>query len=110
MPSPAAIDFGTLCDELDALINGPPAGDEAARAQLERTLTDGYASALSLEAERLRIERRIGEVAAEVSERNKGVKADELAALSVRLSRASGDLRQLRERLVALRRRVSAAA
>jgi len=32
--TPAAIDFGTLCDELDAIIAGPPARDEAARARL----------------------------------------------------------------------------
>jgi ABC-type phosphate transport system auxiliary subunit len=110
MASRAAIDFGTLCGELDALIAAPPTRDEAARAQLERTLTDGYASALSLEAERLRLERRIGQVAVQVSERNKDVKADELADLSLKLSRASGELRQLRERLVTLRRRASAAA
>ena len=110
MGSRAAIDFGDLCDSLDALIAAPTEHDEAARAELERTLTDGYASALSLEAERLRLERRIGHVAAQVSERNKDVKADELAELSLKLSRASGDLRELRERLVTLRRRVSAAA
>ncbi len=110
MASRASIDFGTLCGELDALIAAPPTRDAAARAKLERTLTDGYASALSLEAERLRLERRIGQVAAQVSERNKDVKADELADLSLKLSHASGELRQLRERLVTLRRRVSAAA
>jgi hypothetical protein len=110
MAPPAAIDFGALCNELGALIKGPPARDDASRAQLERTLTDGYASALSLEAERLRLERRIGEVAAQVSERNKQIKADELADLSLRLSRASGDLRHLRRLLVTLRQRAAAAA
>src|SRR5262249_45728300 len=39
--TPVAIDFGTLCDELDAIIAGPPARDDAARAHFERTLTDG---------------------------------------------------------------------
>ena len=110
MASSAAIDFATLCDELGALIDSPPARDKAARAQVERTLTDGYAGAMSLEAERLRLERRIGEVAAQVSVKNRGAKTEELAELSMRLSRASGDLRHLRELLVAARRRVSAAA
>jgi hypothetical protein len=47
MTPTAAIDFGTLCDELDALIAGPPARDDATRADVERTLTDGYARAHS---------------------------------------------------------------
>jgi hypothetical protein len=110
MTSPASIDFGALCDELDALITGPPASDEAARAKFERTLTDGYARAHSLEAEQLRIERRIGKIAAEMSQRDRELKADELAELSLRLSRASVDLRHLRELLAAARRRAAAAA
>jgi hypothetical protein len=110
MAPPAAIDFGTLCNELDALISAPPAGDAAKRAELERTLTDGYASALTLEAERLRLERRIGEVAAGLGRPDKEREAEELADLSLRLSQASSDLRRLRERLVQLRQRVSAAA
>jgi hypothetical protein len=110
MPPPAAIDFGTLCSELDALIEGPPARDLASRERIERTLTDGYAGALSLEAERLRLERRIGKLASEMRDGNKVRKADELAELSTRLSRASGNLTHLRKLLVAARRRSSAAA
>jgi hypothetical protein len=108
--SPAAIDFGTLCEQLAALIDAPPARDEKTRAQFERTLTDGYARAHSLEAEQLRIERRIGKIAAQMSARDRELKADELAELSLRLSRASVDLRQLRGLLATARRRVSAAA
>jgi|SRR2546423_11871461 hypothetical protein len=110
MTSDAAIDFGTLCGELDALIKSPPATDDTTRARFERTLTDGYARAHSLEAEQLRIERRIGKIAAEMSARNRDLKADELAELSLRLSRASVDLRHLRGLLATARRRVSAAA
>jgi hypothetical protein len=110
MTPQAVIDFGTLCQELDALIKSPPAHDEKTRAQFERTLTDGYAQAHSLEAEQLRIERRIGKLAAEMSTRDRELKADELAELSLRLSRASVDLRQLRTLLASARRRVSAAA
>ncbi len=108
MPMTAAIDFGTLCGELGALIDGPPAGDDVTRARLERTLTDGYAQALSLEAERLRLERKIGKVASQVSDAD--ARTDELSELSLRLSRASGDLKHLRGLLAAARRRVSAAA
>jgi len=110
MTTDAAIDFGTLCEELEALGKSPPARDEKTRARFERTLTDGYAQAHSLEAEQLRIERRIGKLAAEMSARDRELKADELAELSLRLSRASVDLRQLRTLLATARRRVSAAA
>jgi hypothetical protein len=108
--SAAGIDFGTLCEQLAALIDAPPARDEKTRAQFERTLTDGYARAHSLEAEQLRIERRIGKIAAQMSARDRELKADELAELSLRLSRVSVDLRQLRALLATARRRVSAAA
>lgn len=110
MTPEAAIDFGALCQELDALAKSPPANDEQTRARFERTLTDGYAQAHSLEAEQHRIERRIGKLAAEMSARDRELKADELAELSLRLSRASVDLRQLRTLLATARRSVSAAA
>jgi hypothetical protein len=108
--TPAAIDFGTLCDELDAIIAGPPARDEAARARCERTLTDGYARAHLLEAEQLRIERRIAKIAGQMRHRDRDVKADELADLSLRLSRASVDLVHLRKLLSEARRRAVTAA
>src|SRR5207248_2696465 len=76
----AAIDFGTLCRELDTLSKSPPAHDEKTRARFERTLTDGYAQAHSLEAEQLRIERRIGKLAAEMSDRDR----EAVAALPAR--------------------------
>jgi hypothetical protein len=110
MPPPPAIDLGTLCDELGALIEAPPPRDQTGRAVVERTLTDGYAGAMRLEAERLRLERRIGEVAAQVSVENRGAKTEELANLSLRLSEASSDLERLRSLLDRARRRASAAA
>ena len=110
MASPAAIDYASLCDELDALIQAPPARDGAGRDRVERTLTNGYAGAMRLEAERLRLERRIGEVAAQVSVKHRGAKTEELADLSLRLSHASGELSHLRKLLAAARRRSSAAA
>jgi hypothetical protein len=46
MDSRTGIDFGTLCDELDALI---AAAETAAvsRSRRERVLTDGYARAMA---------------------------------------------------------------
>src|SRR5207248_9561993 len=106
----AATEFGTLGQEHDARGQSPTARDEKARARRERTLTDGYAQAHSLEAEQLRIERRLGKLAAEMRARDRELKADELAELSLRLSRASVDLQHLRALLATARRRVSAAA
>ncbi|MGB2953623.1 MAG: hypothetical protein WBB74_09575 [Gaiellaceae bacterium] len=101
-----ASDLTILFDEIGALIDAPINGDRAqALARIERTLTDGYAQALSLEAERLRLERRIGEVAVELTDRNKELKADELALLGRRLTTASDELARLRESLGGLRDR-----
>ena len=108
--SPVAIDFASLCDELGLLIDAPPARDEAARAHVERTLTDGYAYAMSLEASRVKLERQIGSVASEVSVSERGARTEELQELSARLTRTAADLKRLRGLLATLRRRVFAAA
>jgi len=53
-----------LIDDIRALLAAPSPDDS--RPFLERldaTLTEGYAQALALEAERWRLERRLGEVA-----------------------------------------------
>ena len=95
-----------LLDQIGALAGAPVDGDHAqALARIERTLTDGYAEALSLEAERLRLERRIGEVAAGLTDRNKELKAEELGLLGRRLSALSAELTHLREALGGLRDR-----
>ena len=99
-----------LCDELGTLIHAPPARDDAARAHVERTLTDGYAHAMALEGDRLRLERQIADVAAQADTRDPRVKTIELQDLSARLTETSGDLKHLRGLLAALRRRTSAAA
>jgi len=71
--------------------------------RIERTLTDGYAHALSLEGEQLRLERRIGEVAR--AEGDDGARARELASLTGRLDGASFHLARLRALLGDLRQR-----
>jgi hypothetical protein len=72
---------------------------------IESTLTDGYAAALALEAERWRIERRLGEVARDVSEVEAHSVAAELADLSERLETADGELAGLRSLLRSLQAR-----
>jgi hypothetical protein len=72
---------------------------------VELTLTDGYAAALALEAERWRIERRLGEVARDADD---ATDVREFAKLSERLETADGELAGLRSLLRRLqaRRRV----
>lgn len=74
-------------------------------AEMEHTLTDGYARALALEAESWRVQKRIGELAAEIET---GEEAGELRALAHRLSVATHDLAGLRASLDMLRRRADA--
>ncbi len=72
--------------------------------EIERTLTDGYAHALSLEAEKWRLEKRMAEVTSGIQRGDTAQKARELAALSKRLDGNTGDLTYLRARLADLRR------
>ena len=87
---------------LDASANGGPAPD---LDRMEATLTDGYAEALALEAERWRIERRLGEVAHTAQE---PAVADEVATLGRRLTHAERELLRLRDVLVRLQARTRA--
>jgi Skp family chaperone for outer membrane proteins len=75
--------------------------------QIERTLTDGYAEALSLEAEQYRIQKRITE-AAHALRSGDAETAQELTALAGRLDGTAGELSELRARLEALRRHADA--
>jgi hypothetical protein len=85
----------------------PPALDpgEPLLTEMEHTLTDGYARALEIEAERLRLERRIGELAHRIEGPDQ---AGELRRLAERLRSSDDDLASLRELLVGLQRRVDA--
>ena len=95
-----------LLDEIDELLAEPtPSEEPATLARLERTLTDGYAHALSLEAERLRLERRMSELAGELHDGNREQKAEELVQVSRRISRAGDEIDHLRTTLAELRAR-----
>ena len=104
----SSTDNTTLYQRIDALIAAVGGDPAPSPSRVEHTLTDGYAYALSLEAERWRLERRIGEVAAEIHEGNKRLKSDEIAALARRLASAGVELAELRERLSMLRDRAAA--
>jgi hypothetical protein len=74
--------------------------------EMEHTLTDGYARALELEAERLRLERRIGELAHQLEGPDE---ATELRRLAMRLRTADEDLTRLRDVLADLQQYVEQA-
>jgi hypothetical protein len=98
----------TLFDEISQLLAAPADGADAPPlARLEDTLTAGYARALALEAERWRLERRIGEVAAALQDESSELRTDEIAKLAARLSDADGELSRLRGLLSTLRVRAS---
>jgi hypothetical protein len=98
-----------LLEQIDELLAEPSSKEEPATlARLERTLTDGYAYALALEAERWRLERRVSELAGELHEGNQELKTKELALLSNRLSSNASVLSGLRGTLLQLRARATA--
>jgi hypothetical protein len=84
-------------DEIAKLLRMPENGAGAPSLDaIESTLTDGYAEALALEAERSRIERRLGEVARYADD---AADVREFAQLSNRLETADGELARLRSLL-----------
>jgi predicted nucleic acid-binding Zn-ribbon protein len=100
-------DLASLADRIRLLLEQDAADPSVpVLTEMEHTLTDGYAEALGLEGERLRIERRIGELAHGVQSQEQ---ADELRKLAERLRSADDDLSSLREALQPLQRRVEAA-
>jgi hypothetical protein len=76
--------------------------------EIERTLTDGYAHALHLEAEKLRLEKRIAEVAHDLHGGDAAAKVQEISTLAKRVDAGIGDLTELRSLLTDLRRRADA--
>ena len=95
-----------LLEEIAALLEAGETVDDPVR--LERTLTDGYARALTLEAERRRLEKQIGVLTVAVGTGDDAARR-ELAALVRRVKRQELDLGALRAQLGRLRRRHSSA-
>ena len=93
-----------LLKQINALISAPTRDLDT----IERTLTDGYAHALSLEAEKWRLEKRINEVAQSLQRGDTAKKARELASLANRVEGSVGDLIALRSVLADLRRHADA--
>jgi hypothetical protein len=104
-----------LREEIAELLQMPENGAGAPSLDtIESTLTEGYAAKHALEAERWRIEQRLGEVAKDADEVTAHGVAAELAELSGRLETADGEIARLRSLLRTLqsvrRRRKAASA
>ena len=95
-----------LIDDIRALLAAPSPDDS--RPFLERldaTLTEGYAQALQLEAERWRIEQRIAEIIAGLGDKTDKRRTSELAELAQRRTVANEHIASLRTLLALLRDR-----
>ena len=95
-----------LFTEIATLLDRAEGEDDPAR--LERTLTDGYAQALTLEAERTNLERQVLRLSLELDE-NGGATLTEVKALARRLHDCDESSERLRGELSRLKRRHSQA-
>jgi hypothetical protein len=95
--------LSSVTDRINLLLARLERGDYPDRARLEDTLTDGYACALSLDAECGRLERRIAEHAAELTGESGAKHARELSAVARLLGDRRKELDSLRELLALLR-------
>jgi chromosome segregation ATPase len=96
-------------EQIAELLSLPQTGEGAPTlAAVEDALTEGYAQALALEAERWRLERSLGDVAREAHDRDASEVATRLAALSERITSANRELARLRALLARLHDRARA--
>jgi len=100
---------GELLERIRALTEAMAEGPALPRSKMEPIVTDGYARALELDAECLRIEQRIDDLIEETAAGHEAPRG-ELAALLRRLDEASRQSRELRELLAPLRKVVVKAA
>ena len=105
-----------MADELDyllerirALIDASAEGAGLPRTEVEPTLTEGYARALELDAECLRLEHRIDRLTREVADGHE-VPAGKLSGLLRRLHETEQRSEHLRTLLAPLRELVAKAA
>ena len=98
-------DLAPLLERITALLKTRSADPgKPLVTEMEDTLTDGYARALQLESERLRLERRIGELAHSFDGPED---VDELKSLAGRLRDVDAELDGLRSQLVALQKHLA---
>jgi hypothetical protein len=94
--------LAAVTDRLHSLLDGMEHGEKPAREHVEATLTDGYACALSLDAECRRLETNISDNAAHLAEEGSQERALELSALAHLLARRRQERDSLRDLLAVL--------
>jgi hypothetical protein len=94
-----APDRGAVLDDIRVLTAAPA----PLLAQVERTLADGYACALQIEAERRRLRQRLEERAASLDESPGSERVVEVAGLAQGIERSNDELTELRGALLELR-------
>jgi len=104
-----ADDFDLLLERIRALIDALAEGAHLPRNEVEPTLTDGYAWALELDAECLRLEHRIDRLTREVAD-GRDLPAGKLSELLRRLHETEQQCVDLRAMLAPLRELVAKAA
>ena len=82
--------------EIRSLLDAPASAEQPPRAVVEDTLTNGYAYALALEGERLRIERRLRALLRAEPGPSARVRMEEIAELTRSLAGADRELAGLR--------------
>jgi hypothetical protein len=90
-------------DRIHVLLDGIERGEYPDRPRLEETLTDGYACALTLDAQCRRLERCISVGAERLAHGNGDDEARKLSALARSLTRRRGELDSLRNLLAVLK-------
>ena len=98
-----------LLDRIQALIDAIVAGTGLPRNEVEPTLTEGYARALQLDAECLRLEHRIDRLTREVAEGHE-IPSGKLSGLLKQLHETELESSELRQLLAPLREAVAQAA
>jgi hypothetical protein len=92
-------DRETVLDDIRALTAAPRPPLE----QVERTLTDGYAHALRLEAQRLRLQRQLERRAVDLPDAPGADRVAEISGLARGVAEADGELAELRHALALLK-------
>jgi hypothetical protein len=104
-----ADDLNLLLDRIRSLIDANAEGARLPRNEVETTLTEGYARALGLDAECLRLEHRIERLTKDVAE-GREIPAGKLSGLLRRLHETEEQSLELRAMLAPLRELVAQAA
>ena len=103
-------ELASVIDRITVLLEDLEAGRYPGRTVVEETMTDGYAMALALDGECVRLERRISDLALELCE-DRGTEhavelsehVVELSGLAGMLTRRRGELDELRGLLASLK-------